>query len=274
MDIGVNFFSKQFIKEKYHKQLLDYSHEANVTHIIGISNCKKEWQLNVDLIKEYKNHPVKIYSTCGIHPHHAREYELSDKDKMIKHVQQNETVVAVGECGLDYNRNFSAQETQKEVFKHQIDVAYQLNMPLYMHERDADQDMIRILTNAKKSYPNLTGVIHCFTGDSKTMKSYLDLGFSIGITGWICDERRNLKLLEAIKTLPLDRLLIETDAPWLAPKAFLYDYDTTFSEPAALPYIIEAIANNTNYSYDSIVKETNQNTKKMFNFKRVVKKQE
>ncbi len=261
IDIGVNLGSKQFAN--YHATYLDHTYQAYVESIISISNCRKEWDVNLGLIDNYKENPIKIYTTIGIHPHSAKEVKDIMYTEMLDYLSKP-NVVAVGECGLDYNRLYSTAEVQKQVFLKQIEIAAKIKKPLYLHERDASEDMIEILTKAKATYPELKGVIHCFTGNKETINAYLKLGFYIGITGWICDNRRNGDLIEAIKCLPLDKLMIETDSPWLVPHEYMEKYNTKRNESDSLSYVIDAISFHTKYSVEEIRKSSKENTIKLF----------
>lgn len=312
-DIGINLGSSKY--KNYHKTLLDNAAKQGVQGVISISNSKSEWELNLSLINQFRNHSVKIFCTIGVHPHDAKSVSLDKlndfKDSIVNFIydnspgssdvfasdnasnnasnnasdngSNNKKVVAIGECGLDYNRMFSPKHVQIEVFKAHVEVAAYLNLPLYIHERDSGEDMIKLLTEAKNRYPNLRGVIHCFTGKKETMIAYLKLGFYIGITGWICDDRRNKDLIEAVSTYKktsnnasefLDRLMIETDGPWLTPPEFskiTYEGVINFSknvnnrnESSSLPYIVERISQVTGYSADEIRKAVLKNTMELF----------
>ena len=263
IDIGVNFSSKQF--NNYHDTYIEHCEISGISKIITISNSQKEWDSNMKLVEKYKNNKVKVYTTIGCHPHNAKEAANDEYyKKMLKYFDMN-NVVAIGEAGLDYNRLFSSKEKQIEVFKKQIEIAHILNKPLFLHERDADEDMIKILSETKKKYPDIRGVIHCFTGKKSTMLKYLELGFYIGITGWICDNRRNADLVEAIKYLPIEKMMIETDAPWLIMYEYTKRFNTKRNESDALEYIVDSISTHTGYSVDNIIKFSTQNAIDFFN---------
>ena len=131
-------------------------------------------------------------------------------------LSENHRMVAVGECGLDYDRMFSARENQVRCLEKHIVLAEKLDMPLFLHERSAAEDFVKRF----KKHPEICAksVVHCFTGGKATLDKYLSMGFSIGITGWICDERRGKELQDAVRIIPLDRILVETDAPYLTPR--------------------------------------------------------
>ena len=180
----------------------------------------------VDLGKKY---PKVLFATAGIHPHDAITFD----DKAIEQLRQiarEKEVVAIGECGLDFNRMFSPQPVQEQAFEAQLNLAKELSMPLFLHEREAHVRFCEIFSN----YIELAehAVVHCFTGTVEEVKTYLSMGFSIGVTGWICDERRGHSLREAVKHIPLDRLLIETDAPYLLPRNLENKPKNRRNEPA------------------------------------------
>lgn len=285
-DIGINLGSAKY--RNYHKTLLENAFKASVRGVISISNSRSEWELNIKLCDQFKDNDVKIFCTIGVHPHDAKSVDVSNlqdfQDSIIDFIcdhspatsatsatsvtsvepSKHKKVVAIGECGLDYNRMFSPKNVQIQVFKAHIEVAAYLDLPLYIHERDSGEDMIRLLTEAKQKHPNLRGVIHCFTGKKDTMMAYLKLGFYVGVTGWICDDRRNKDLLDAVKSLPLDRLMVETDGPWLTPPEFVDAHQTTRNESSSLPYIIERIAITMGYSTDTIKEASLKNTQLLF----------
>ncbi len=206
IDIGVNFAGKTYNSAKV-KQIINESADC-VTNIITITNSLKELPINKKLCGENNN----LYYTAGVHPHDAHTISNINQLNIIKLEAKNNRFVAVGECGLDYNRMFSPKEKQIEVFIAQIEIAKLLGMPLYMHCRDAFDDFYSIVKSS--GYSN--GVVHCFTGTKEQAKLLCELGFYLGITGWIYDRKRNENLIEAIKTIPLNKILVETDAPWLS----------------------------------------------------------
>jgi len=168
--------------------------------------------------------------------------------------------VAVGETGLDFNRNYSTREEQIYAFEQQIDIAKEHNLPLYLHERDAHQDMLTIL---KRHYHGeVKGVVHCFTGSKDALHAYLDLGLYIGITGWVCDERRGQDLQEAIPYIPNDKLLLETDAPYLLPRNIRPRPKR--NHPKYLPWVAAEVARLKGIHVDDLVQQTQKNTSRLF----------
>ena len=171
-----------------------------------------------------------LHATAGIHPHHAKDFEPSQLDAL-----ERLDPVAIGECGLDFNRNFSPRGAQLFCFEAQLQLAARVNKPLFLHERDAFDDMHRLLERHRKSFG--AAVIHCFTGDAAALDAYLKLDLHIGITGWICDPKRGAHLLELVARIPEGRLLLETDAPFLSPPGA-----PRRNEPAFLPRVLETVA--------------------------------
>src|SRR6185437_5205183 len=161
-----------------------------------------------------QEYPDQIYATAGVHPHdsrHCSEETISE----LRRLATNEEVVAIGECGLDFNRDFSPRPQQEKWFEAQVALAEELQIPVFLHERDAQQRFCEILVRVRKMVP---AVVHCFTGTREELNAYLDMDLHIGITGWICDERRGIHLRELVKEIPPERLMIETDAPYLIPR--------------------------------------------------------
>ena len=190
-----------------------------------------------------------LYATAGIHPHEAKAWD-TDSRSCLKELSSHSSVVAIGETGLDFNRNLSLQKDQETAFEAQLELATELKMPLFLHERDAAKRQLEILTYHRESIPK--AVIHCFTGDKKTLFNYLDLDLYIGITGWICDERRGQELQKLVKNIPLDRLMVETDAPYLLPRNMNPLPKNRRNEPAFLKHIVQCISDNREEPEDII----------------------
>lgn len=216
------------------------------------------------IAKDYSsNFPDVLYSTAGVHPHDAKTCD-ENTIKQIKEIAKCKNVVAIGECGLDYNRNYSPQDIQRKWFKKQIKLAEKMNMPLFLHERDAHEDMYKIL----KKHPKIAekSVIHCFTGTKEEAENYIDLGCYIGITGWICDMKRGKSLQEAVKIIPPNKMMIETDAPFLIPKDLSKKPEKNRNEPKYLPHILKTIGfYKDNYNVEKLGKEVTNTTKEFFN---------
>lgn len=250
IDIGVNLNSKQFNSVQ---EVLDDAWNNYVDIIITGTNLKNS-QNALKLVEKYKDY--NLHSTVGIHPHDAK----TGDDNTIMELEKlmiNDRVVAIGECGLDLNRCFSPKDQQIKCFRQQLELAVKYNKPGFMHERDAFEDMYQILTEYKGK---IRGVIHCFTGTKEQVKKYTDMGLSIGITTWVCDDRRNKNVLEALKHIPLDKLMVETDSPFLSPFKGQTNY------PSNIYYAVDRIARELGKTHDEIAEICLKNTKQFFVF--------
>ena len=183
--------------------------------------------------------PGVLFATAGVHPHLASEF-TSETASVLAELHRDDRVVAVGECGLDYFRDFSPRPAQRKAFERQLELAVDCDKPVFLHQRDAHEDFIAILREFR---PQLSqAVVHCFTDTREAMRDYLALDCHIGITGWICDERRGHHLKEFVQEIPADRLLIETDAPYLKPRNLRPKARTHRNEPQWLPWIAGTVA--------------------------------
>ncbi len=254
IDIGVNLTHPSLL-EKLDENIVQWQ-AAGVSDIIAIASDISESQKLVDISLAHQS----IYHTLGCHPHHADNWS-SQSGSIIKQLfSQSENAIAIGETGLDFNRNYSTQENQIKAFNEQIELAKALDLPLFLHERDAEEHMISILNN--QFIEGIEGVLHCFTANTATLKRYLDLGLYIGITGWICDERRGQELQDAIKYIPKNRILIETDSPYLLPRSLRPRPKK--NHPKYLPHIVSQAATYANLNEEELIQITIQNTKKLF----------
>jgi TatD DNase family protein len=206
--------------------------------------------------------PGVLYATAGVHPHHAADFD-SHTVSALDALLANKAVVAVGECGLDYFRDFSPRAAQREAFRAQLELAIRHAKPVFLHQRDAHEDFLALLA---PSIRDLTrgGVAHCFTGGPAELEAYLELGLYIGVTGWVCDERRGGALREAVPRIPLDRLLIETDAPYLLPRDLVPKPAHRRNEPAFLPHVLERVAQLTQQPIESVAEATTRNAERLF----------
>lgn len=237
IDISVNLASGQFKADI--PDTLRRAQEAGVTKQILTGTSVDGSEQLLDLRNEYAaRFPEMLYSTVGVHPHHASEY-TPDSQHHLHSLSQQQGVVAIGETGLDFNRNYSSPRQQEDAFVSQLELAAETGLPLFMHERDAHQRQFEILKQHRDQFSE--GVIHCFTGDRQALFNYLDLNLHIGITGWICDERRGPELQRLVHNIPLDRLLLETDAPYLLPRTIQPKPTSRRNEPAYLPWVLASV---------------------------------
>ncbi|HEX5093419.1 MAG TPA: TatD family hydrolase [Burkholderiales bacterium] len=200
-----------------------------------------------------------LYATAGVHPHHARECDDSTIPA-LREITAHPRVVALGECGLDFNRNYSPHPDQERWFEAQLDLARELGKPVFLHSRDAHPRFAQVL----KAHGTERGVAHCFTGEAAELRAYLDLGLHVGITGWICDERRGAHLLSLVKDIPLDRLLVETDAPYLTPRDLHPQPKARRNEPAFLPHVLRAVARARGEAPEALAEATTRNARRLF----------
>ena len=213
-----------------------------------------------------RQHPGRLFATAGVHPHHATELSAIALAELGE-LSLAQEVVAVGECGLDYYRNFSPHEAQREAFHRQLELAGRCGKPVFLHQRDAHEDFIAIL---REHWPRLAGgVAHCFTGDAGELECYLELGLAIGITGWICDERRGAHLLELVPRIPAGRLLLETDAPYLLPRDLRPRPASRRNEPVYLPHIAAVVARARGEPAESLAQASTEAARQLFGLPRI-----
>ncbi|NND54263.1 MAG: hydrolase TatD [Gammaproteobacteria bacterium] len=206
-------------------------------------------------------HPGVLWATAGVHPHHAKDF-AAETAALLRELAGRPDVVAVGECGLDYFRNFSPVDAQKNAFAAQLDIAADAGMPVFLHQRDAHDDFVQILRSKLDGLHG--GVAHCFTGNAAQMQEYVDMGLYIGITGWVCDERRGADLQAAVPHLPLERLLLETDAPYLVPRDLPEKLPARRNEPRVLPHVLSAVAKLMGRDEADVAAAATRNTEALF----------
>lgn len=234
IDIGVNLTHASLRRDL--DKVIERARSAGVTRMVVTGTSESTSQAARRLAQNY---PGTLYASAGVHPHDARHWN-ANTGEILRILATAPEVVALGEMGLDFNRDFSPRPIQEQVFKWQLELATELDMPVFMHERDAQQRFLEILKGYRHRLS--AAVVHCFTGGKEELAAYLDLDLHIGITGWICDERRGLHLRELIKQIPLQRLLLETDAPYLVPRDLSPKPKGGRNEPAFLPHILNTVA--------------------------------
>ena len=255
IDIGVNLTSKQFREDL--PQVIARALGAGVRHMIVTGLTAPLSQQALELAR---SRPSDLACTAGVHPHNAAGFGRHTQEQ-LRHLAQHREVVAVGECGLDYDRDFSPRPDQRTAFEGQLELAAELQKPVFLHQRSAHDDFSRILKNAR---PKLTGgVVHCFTGNALELESYLELGLCIGITGFVCDERRGLHLRDLIERIPSDRLMVETDAPFLLPRD-LKGVSGRRNEPAYLPHVAASVARYSGRSEADVRRDTTATAFELF----------
>jgi len=255
-DIGVNLAHDSFDHDR--QQVLERARAAGVTTMVVTGSCRQSSLLALQLAR---THQGELYATAGVHPHHADDF--SDADLVWMRTLADEPEVrAIGECGLDFFRNFSSPAAQEAAFHRQLALAAELQMPVFLHQRDAHDRFCAILGEHLSGIPR--GVAHCFTGGRQELDDYLALGLSIGITGWICDERRGAHLAELISHIPADRLMLETDSPYLLPRDIRPKPKSRRNEPHYLAHIVEVVARAAGRPTAMVAAETTANARLFF----------
>ena len=250
-DIGLNLFCRQFPDPE---RVIQRAASAGINCILTGTDMKENQRIDTFI----KTH--EVYGTAGIHPHNADSAKKEDFDLLETLLTGNDRMVAVGECGLDFDRMFSPRENQIRCLEKHIVLAEKLDMPLFLHERSSAEEFVRRF----KKHPEICkkSIVHCFTGDKRTLEQYLEMGFSIGVTGWICDDRRAKELREAVRVLPLDRVLIETDAPYLTPRN-VPGLDRT-NVPENIVYVARDLAKYMGVEEQVLIQRARENTERIF----------
>lgn len=256
IDVGANLAHDSFDDDR--DDMLQRASAAGVAKIVVTGSSDDS---NVAAAALAEAHPGVLYSTAGVHPHHASDY-TDQSDALIRELIKKDEVVAVGECGLDYFRNFSPRDAQLDAFRQQLEIAKDSGLPVFLHQRDAHDDFVELL---EPVLPELSrAVAHCFTGEGESLHEYLAMGLYVGITGWICDERRGKHLHDIVSIIPDDRLLIETDAPYLLPRTIEPKPKTRRNEPAYLVDVLKTVAEAREQSIEHVAEVTTANAIRFF----------
>jgi len=258
VDIGVNLTHESFSDDFEH--VVERAKDSNIQHMVVTGSDLKE---SVAAAKMAAENPNLFSATAGIHPHYAEQYD-ENTNASIASLLLQPTVRAVGETGLDYFRDISPREKQVRSFEAHIELAIENRMPMFLHQREAHKDFLPIIKTHRQALSKL--VVHCFTDTADALKDYLDLDCHIGITGWICDERRGQHLLECVDSIPLNRLMIETDSPYLMPRTLKPKPKTRRNEPCTLPEILRSIASVRSESCEEIAQASTENAQQFFGF--------
>lgn len=256
IDIGANLTHDTFDVDR--DEVIRRAERAGVMRMIITGGSEQGSRDALSLAEKY---PGQMYSTAGVHPHHASEYSDSVHQTLIE-LLSHDAVVAVGECGLDYFRNFSPVADQRNAFKRQLKLAEEYQLPVFLHQRDAHDDFIEILQPALERIPR--AVAHCFTGGKAELLEYIDMGLYIGITGWICDERRGAHLQEIVGLIPDDRLMLETDAPYLLPRSLTPKPKSRRNEPHYLREVLRVVAQSMGRAEKDIARLSRKNAERFF----------
>jgi TatD DNase family protein len=234
IDIGANLTHESFRAD--FDAVLERARAHGVTQILVTGASAGDSRAARELARA---HPGFLHATAGVHPHHAHEYDDAT-DALLRELIATPEVKAVGETGLDYFRDFSPRAAQIAAFERQLAIAIDCGKPLFLHQRDAHADFIACLDKVRDRIGRV--VVHCFTGERSDLEDYIERDFHIGITGWICDERRGAHLRDLVRLIPADRLMIETDAPYLLPRDVLPKPAHRRNEPMYLAHVCAAVA--------------------------------
>lgn len=261
IDIGANLTHNTFGKDLY--EVLDRAAQAGVVQLF-VTGTDEEESVKAQALA--RQHPGRIYSTAGFHPHMARHFS-SASESVLRDLAAQPEVVAIGETGLDFYRNHSPPEVQQRAFERHLEIAAELGLPVFLHQRDAHQRFVEILRAYRDEL--VDGVAHCFTEGPEAARDYLELGLHIGVTGWICDERRSQVLRQAVAEIPAQSLMIETDCPYLLPRdvdpqRFGLPVKNRRNEPCLLPHIGHAVAHYSGRDVEELATTSAQVAKRFF----------
>ena len=258
IDIGANLTDASFSQDI--ESVINRAQKNNISHIIVTGTSVHETRRALDLVSQYPNY---LSATAGVHPHAVDATSTSWFEDLTL-LARDSKVVALGEMGLDYYRNYTSRYKQQEVFDKQLELANEIELPVFIHDRDSGND---VLNSLRKHRPK-SCVVHCFTGSEKLLDAYLAEGYYIGITGWVCDERRGKELSLLIQRIPLNRLMIETDSPYLIPRTIEPRPKNRRNEPAYLQYIAQKVAQCYDVSVEEVINRTSDNAMHFFSLKK------
>ena len=255
-DIGVNLTDKRFHQDR--EAVLERAAQAGIRWQLLTGTSVANSRQALELANQYP----QLFATAGIHPHEARHFSVSALND-LREMANSAQVRAIGETGLDFNRDFSPRPDQEKAFASQLELACQLGLPVFLHQRDAHPRFLPILREYRDQL--VDAVVHCFTGSRAELFDYLDLDCHIGITGWLCDERRGGELRGIVANIPANRLLAETDSPYLIPRnAKQQAAIKGRNEPALLPWVINALAECRAESADQVARASYANSCRVF----------
>ena len=255
-DIACNFSSDRFDKDLH--EVIERAKNNKVTKFLVVSATLKDAEKVHSIFQQNSD---SCFFTIGVHPHHANEFNSTSSIRMMQLIKEFKPH-SVGETGLDFFRNISTYEEQLVAFEEQINISIKTGLPLFLHQRDAHNDFMKIISKYKNDIPK--AVVHCFTGTQNELDDYLEMGFHIGLTGWICDERRNVELRKSLINIPIDRLMIETDCPYLIPRNLSNKPKNNRNEPSYLPHIASEIADLIEVNLEELAKTTFENSINFF----------
>jgi len=256
IDIGANLTHDSFDRDR--DAVIEHARAHQVLQMIVTGASVASSAAAIELAR---GRPGTLFATAGVHPHHAAQLTAEDLPALRELLAEPE-VVAAGECGLDYYRDLSPRNAQRRAFEWQLRLAAESGKPVFLHQRDAHQDFLAVLREHRR---HLAGAVaHCFTAGARELEDYLALELSIGITGWLCDERRGAHLQALLPSIPADRLLLETDAPYLLPRDLSPKPRSRRNEPMYLPHIGAAVAAARGESLEQCAACTSANARALF----------
>lgn len=265
IDIGVNLTNSSFAEK--HQAILERAEAAGVLQMMVTGTSLQGSEEALALCLQLDESALRLFSTAGVHPHDASHWN-ADSSRQMRALLEQPRVRAVGECGLDFNRDFSPRPLQEKALEAQLALAVELQMPVFLHERDASERLLAILKDYRDHLP--AAVVHCFTGEREALFSYLDLDLHIGITGWICDERRGTHLHPLVASIPRGRLMLESDAPYLLPRTLRPKPKSGRNEPAFLTEVVREVALHRGESIEDLAAHTTACARAFFNLPAIV----
>jgi TatD DNase family protein len=256
IDIGCNLTHDSFDSDR--DEVIVNARAAGVAHMV-VTGASEAGSLKA--LELARARPECLTATAGVHPHLASDFS-ADTASVLAELHRMPEIVAVGECGLDYFRDFSPRTDQRKAFERQLELAVQCKKPVFLHQRDAHEDFRAILDEFRGALSHV--VVHCFTDSREALQDYLDLDCHIGITGWICDERRGRHLKHLVRSIPADRMMLETDAPYLKPRSLRPKVKTHRNEPQWLPWIAGTVAACRGVSPERLAEQTSRCARAFF----------
>ena len=256
VDIGVNLTHESFKSD--FALVVERATAANIRHMVvtgsDLASSGAAAQLS-------NLQPERFSATAGIHPHYANQFDDAAGASILELAKESR-VCAIGETGLDFFRDICPRDTQERSFVRQIEIASGTGLPMFLHQREAHDRFTGILKEHRASLNDV--VVHCFTDTAEALEDYLELDCHIGITGWICDERRGRHLLDCVRNIPADRLMIETDAPYLIPRTLKPRPATRRNEPCTLPCVLRTVASARGETEQQVAQTTTANARRFF----------
>lgn len=256
IDIGCNLTHDSFNSDR--AQVMDRAREAGVVQMIVTGASEEGSKTALQLARQHRG---ELFATAGVHPHLASGFN-DESEALLKQLSGEKEVVAVGETGLDYFRDLSPRNIQRDVFQRQLKIGMESGLPMFLHMRDAHSDFHAILREVRDQLSDV--VVHCFTGSREELHDYLELDCHVGITGWICDERRGTHMRDFLQEIPANRLLIETDSPYLKPRNLRPRVKSHRNEPRWLPWILNSLAEARDEDPPALAMQTTANARRFF----------